>query len=78
MSRPQRNDALDRAAVQLADLPSVDSVDAHRDVAVMPYLEVAVESTRLSPSVCGVIAREGLGVSEIRREDAYHKVAIVR
>ncbi|MFC7223350.1 hypothetical protein ACFQKF_09410 [Halalkalicoccus sp. GCM10025322] len=77
MSQTRRNDALGRAAAQLIDLPSVSAVEVHRDVEVVPYLEVVVESTRLSPSACGVLAREGLGVGGIRRRDAQHVVAVV-
>lgn len=77
MSQTRQNDALGRAAAQLVDLPSVSAVEIHRDVEVVPYLEVVVESTRLPPPACGVLAREGLGVSAIRRRDAHHIVAVV-
>lgn len=77
MSQTRRDDPLGRAAPQLDDLPAVSSVEIHRDVRVAPYLEVVVEAARLPPSVCGVLAREGLGVSGIRRQDAQHIVAVV-
>lgn len=77
MSQTRQDDALGRAAAQLVDLPSVSAVEVHRDVEVVPYLEVVVESARLPPSACGVLAREGLGVSGIRRRDAQHVVAVV-
>lgn len=77
MSQTRQDDALGRAAAQLIDLPSVSAVEVHRDVEVVPYLEVVVESARLSPSACGVLTREGLGVSGIRRRDAQHIVAVV-
>ncbi len=77
MSQTRRNDALGRAAAQLIDLPSVSAVEVRRDVEVTPYLEVVVEAARLPPSACGVLAREGLGVSGIRRQDAQHIVAVV-
>lgn len=76
MSQTRYDDALGRAAAQLADLPSVSAVEVRRDVEVVPYLEVVVESARLPPSACGVLAREGLGVSGIRRRDAQHIVAV--
>ena len=78
MPQPRQDDALGRAAAQLIDLPSVAAVDVHRDVTVTPYLEVIVESTALSSSVCRVIAREGLRVGEIRNRDAEHSIAVVR
>lgn len=77
MSQTRQDDPLDRAALQLDDLPAVSAVEIHRDVEVVPYLEVVVESARLPPSACGVLAREGLGVSGIRRRDAQHIVAVV-
>jgi hypothetical protein len=77
MSQTRRDDPLSRAALQLDDLPAVRSVEVHRDVRVAPYLEVVVESVRIPPSVCGVLAREGLGVRGVRRRDAQHIVAVV-
>lgn len=77
MSTPCQDDALGRAAAQLVDLPAVSAVEIHRDVEVVPYLEIVVEAMRLPPSACGVLAREGLGVSGIRRKDARHVVAVV-
>lgn len=77
MSQTRRDDPLGRAALQLDDLPAVRSVEIHRDVRVAPYIEVVVESARLPPSVCGVLAREGLGVSGVRRQDAQHVIAVV-
>lgn len=77
MSQSHQDDALGRAAAQLVDLPTVVAVDVKRDVEVVPYLEIVVESTRLSASACGVIAREGLGVSGIRRRNANQIVAVV-